>query len=63
LGIAKAACKDSKWGLQMNFFRESENFWMKFELPLWKRFSGTGSTDWTDALQHMESTWNEVYNG
>jgi hypothetical protein len=61
--------KDSNSGLQMNFFRESENFWTKSALALWKRFSGNGSVDCINrldrciaALQQMESTWNEVNN-
>jgi hypothetical protein len=52
LGISKTASKDSNSGLQMKFFRESEKFWTKSRLTLWKRFSGSGSTDWTDALEH-----------
>jgi hypothetical protein len=63
-GHLKNAFKDSNSGLQMNFFRESEKFWAKSALTLWKQFSGSGSTDWTDVLQHcsiaalrqMEST-------
>jgi hypothetical protein len=62
----------------MSFFRESEKFWTKSALALCKRFSGSGLTYWTDAVQHcsiaalqhcsiaalqqMESTWNEVNN-
>jgi hypothetical protein len=52
LAISKTASKDSNSGLQMNFFQESEKFWTKLALKHWKRFSGSGSTDWTDALQH-----------
>jgi hypothetical protein len=63
LGISKIASKDSNSGMRMNFFQESEKFWTKSALTLWKRFSGSGSTDWTDALQQMESTWNEANNG
>jgi hypothetical protein len=47
----------------MNFFRESEKVWTKSALTLWKRFSGSGSTDWTHASQQTESTENEVNNG
>jgi hypothetical protein len=50
-GISKIASKDSNSGLQMNFFRESEKFSTKSVLTLSQRFSGNGSTDWTDALQ------------
>jgi hypothetical protein len=32
--------KDSNSGLQMHFFRESENLWTKSALTLLKRFSG-----------------------
>jgi hypothetical protein len=49
--------------LQMNFFRESEEFWTKSVLALWKRFSESGSRDWTDTLQQMENTWNEINTG
>jgi hypothetical protein len=48
--------KDGNSGLQINFFRASEKFWTKSALTLWKRFSGSGSTDWTHALQHC-SKW------
>jgi hypothetical protein len=44
--------KHSNWGLQMNFVPESEKFWTKSALTIWKWFSSGGSTDWTDALQH-----------
>jgi hypothetical protein len=49
--------------LQMNFFWESEEFWPKSVLALWKRFSESGSRDCTDALQQMENPWNEINNG
>jgi hypothetical protein len=52
LDISKTTFKDKNSGLQMNIFQESEKFWTKSALTLWKRFSGSGSTDWTDALQH-----------
>jgi hypothetical protein len=52
LGISKTAFKDKNSGLQMNFFRESEKFWTKSTLTLWKRVSGSGSTDRTNVLQH-----------
>jgi hypothetical protein len=51
-GISKIASKDGNSGLPMNFFRESEKFRTKAALTFWKRFSGSGSTDWADALQH-----------
>jgi hypothetical protein len=51
LGYLKTASEDSNSGLQMNFFRESEKFWTKSVLTLWKRVSGSGSTNWTNALQ------------
>jgi hypothetical protein len=44
--------KDSNWDLQMNFFGESQTFWTKSALTLCKHFSGSRSTNWTDALQH-----------
>jgi hypothetical protein len=62
LGISTTASKDSNSSLQIKFFRESDKFWTKSALTLWKRFSGSGSTDWTDALQQMERTGNEVNN-
>jgi hypothetical protein len=52
LGISKTTSKDSNSGLQMNFLRKSERFWTKSGLTLWKEFSGSGSTDWIDALPH-----------
>jgi hypothetical protein len=62
LSILKTASKDSNSGLQINFFRESENYWAKSALTFWKQLSGSGSTDWTDALQQMKSTRNEGNN-
>jgi hypothetical protein len=56
LGISKTASMDSNSCLQVNFFQEPEKFWTKSALTLWKRFSGTESTDWTDASQHC-SKW------
>jgi hypothetical protein len=56
LGISKVVSKDSNSRLQMNFFRESEKFWTKSALALWKRFSESESTDWTNAFQHF-SKW------
>jgi hypothetical protein len=55
--------KDSDSGLHMNFFREPEKFWTKSALALWKPFSGSGSTYWTNALRQIESTRNEIGNG
>jgi hypothetical protein len=55
-GISKTTSKDSNSNLQMNFFRESKKFWTKSALEFWTRFSGSESTDWTDALQHC-SKW------
>jgi hypothetical protein len=63
LAVSKTASKDSNSSLQMNFFCESEKFWTKSALAVWKPFSGSGSTDRTDALRQMESTWNEANNG
>jgi hypothetical protein len=63
LDISQTASKDVNSGLQMNFFREPEKFWTKSALTLWKRFSESGSTDWTHALQQTESRENEVNNG
>jgi hypothetical protein len=59
LDISKIASKDRNSGLQMNFFRESEKFWMKSTLTLWKQFFRSESInklDWTNALQHC-SKW------
>jgi hypothetical protein len=50
--ISKSASEDSNSGLQMNFSRSPNKFWMKSVLTLWKRCSGSGSTDWTDAFLH-----------
>jgi hypothetical protein len=61
--MSKTAFKDSNSSLQMNFFQEPEKFWTKSALIHGKRFSGTGSTDWTDALKQMKMTLNEVNNG
>jgi hypothetical protein len=63
LGISKTASKESNSGQHMHSFRESDKFWTKSALRLWKRFSGSESADWTDALQQMENTWNEANNG
>jgi hypothetical protein len=52
LEISKAASEDSNSGLQMNFFRESEKIWTKSALTLLKPFFGSGSAEWTDALQY-----------
>jgi hypothetical protein len=52
VGISKPISKESNSGLQINFVQESEKFWTKSALTFLKRFFGSGSTDWTDALQH-----------
>jgi hypothetical protein len=61
VAISKRTFKDSNSGLQMNFFRESGTFWAKSALTLWRRFSGSGSTNWTDALQHCSLAANGKY--
>jgi hypothetical protein len=51
----------------MNFFRDSDTFWAKSRLALWKWFSGSEWINKLDrciaALQQIESTWKEVNNG
>jgi hypothetical protein len=63
LNISIIASKDNNSGQHMNFFQKSEKFWTKSALTFWKRFSENESTDWTDALQQLKNTWNEINNG
>jgi hypothetical protein len=50
-GNLKKCLQGQQAGLQINFFRESKKLWTKSALALCKRFSGSGSIDWTHSLQ------------
>jgi hypothetical protein len=54
--LSNTASKNNSSGLQINLSRDFQQFWTKATFILWNRISGSRSTDWTDALQQMEST-------
>jgi hypothetical protein len=60
LGLPKKVSEERNSGLKMNFFRESKKFWTKSALRLWKRFSGSGSTDRIEPM-HSCIAENEKY--